>query len=448
MRETIYALTSLPPGPRNAALIRECLRSWRSAGLAVRAFNHPSEIPALARLYDVDFVPVSETTAAVFGRHFIPINAMVDWAVAQDAPALLINSDIALRMAEWELKRVRWLADGGLCYFVRYNHQGIPDHAWREPHGIDAFLFHGRDAVALPACFLSMGQPFWDYWLPYAFAQDGRPIYAVEYPAAFHRNHPTRWSGQNWQRCALEFARISGLLSGDASGEACLAMSARVREGFDRAKRSLPQRPPPIKEWVQQRFCDAGPKTFLELGAYRGDDTAWLAAIPGVTVHAFEPDPRNHPAPQPNVSLHRAAIAERDGAGSLILSREGWGREWTYSSSLKQPKNHLRQFPVTFGDAVEVDLVALDTFTRQHGLEVIDFIWADIQGAEGEMIRGGRETLARTRYLYTEYSDDEMYEGQPTLRDILAMLPDFRVLELWPDDVLLENRRLASEMRP
>ena len=53
-----------------------------------------------------------------------------------------------------------------------------------------------------------------------------------------------------------------------------------------------------------------------------------------------------------------------------------------------------------------------------------------------------RRTLQRTRYLYTEYSGDELYEGQATLAEILALLPDFRVLELWPEDVLLENRSL------
>jgi hypothetical protein len=59
------------------------------------------------------------------------------------------------------------------------------------------------------------------------------------------------------------------------------------------------------------------------------------------------------------------------------------------------------------------------------------------------MIRGGQRTLSRTRYLYTEYSDDELYEGQIGLRKILEMLPDFRVVELWQDDVLLQNTRLA-----
>jgi hypothetical protein len=97
---------------------------------------------------------------------------------------------------------------------------------------------------------------------------------------------------------------------------------------------------------------------------------------------------------------------------------------------------------VTFGESVPVQTITLDSLCEQHDIGIIDFVWADIQGAEGEMIRGGRAALARTRYLFTEYSDDEMYRGQPSLNEILAMLPTFRVLELWPDDVLLENQAL------
>jgi len=440
--EPIYALTSLPPKPESAGLVRDSIDSWRRAGLEVRAFNHPSEFAQLRKLYDVDLVPVERTTADVFGGHFVPIKAMLDWAAEQNAPALLVNADIQLGLEEWELKRLRWLSDGGLCYFVRYNHDGDPRRAERERYGIDAFLFHGRDVAETPDSFLSMGKPAWDYWLPHMFDARDLPVYAVEFPAGFHHNHTLRWSWDEWHKCAKEFARITGEMNDDQSFEACVAMFLRVRERFDRRRVALPQSPRPIRQWVQKTFRAPGPKTFLELGAHRGDDTAWMSKLPGVTIHAFEPDPRNNPKMRHNVTLHRAAVSDRDGRGLLTLSKEGWGQEWTHSSSIKRPKNHLQRFPVTFGEAVEVKLLTLDTFCRERGLGVIDFIWADIQGAEGEMIRGARQSLARTRYLYTEYSDEELYEGQATLREILEMLPGFRVLELWPDDVLLENTEL------
>ena len=194
-------------------------------------------------------------------------------------------------------------------------------------------------------------------------------------------------------------------------------MSWRVREAFEREKVSLSARPPAIREWVERRFGSEGTKVFLELGSHCGTDTAWMAALEGVRIHAFEPDPRNHQVARANVIPHRAAIADRDGRAPFILSQLGWGQEWTHSSSLKTPKNHLSRFPVTFGETIEVETVTLDSFHRKQGLGDIDFIWADIQGAEREMIRGGQECLARTRYLFTEYSDDELRGPGNTTRN-------------------------------
>lgn len=189
-----------------------------------------------------------------------------------------------------------------------------------------------------------------------------------------------------------------------------------------------------IKTWVHERFSDAGPKIFFELGAHVGEDTEWLAAIPGVTLHAFEPDPRNQVAPRANVVINRCAVGDRCGRAELVFS------EWTYSSSLRRPKNHLRKHPsVTFGGVTQVDVVTLDSYAQARGIGEIDFIWADVQGAEGDVIRGGRETLARTKYLYTEFSDEELYEGQVSLRELLAMLSDFRLVQNYETDVLLER---------
>ena len=440
----MYALTSLSPAPRHVEGQRAAVRTWAQAGLQVQSFNHPSEIDALASLYDVPFVPTARTSAHLFGRHLIPIKSILDWALTCGAPVMIINSDIELRLTPWELQRVRWASDGGLCCFVRYNHNGDTEHATREAYGFDAFLFSGRDAPMFPDSFLSMGQPFWDYWVPHAFASAGRRLTCVEFPAAFHRGHPGGWSWDSWHRCALEFARVTDTRCAGETLEACHVMASRVRQGFDRDRVSLPQRPMAIRDWVETTFNDSTPKTFLELGAHRGTDTAWLSRVPGVTIHAFEPDPRNEQPPLPNVVVHRAAIAGVDGRAEFLLSDRGWGQPWTHSSSLKRPKHHLQRYPVTFGQTIEVETVTLDSFSRRMGLSTVDFIWADIQGAEGDMVRGGHDALGRTHYLYTEYSDDELYEGQATLGDILAMLPDFRVVELWADDVLLENKTLRG----
>ena len=70
-----------------------------------------------------------------------------------------------------------------------------------------------------------------------------------------------------------------------------------------------------------------------------------------------------------------------------------------------------------------------------------------MQGAEGDLIKGGRETLANTRYFYTEYNNRELYEGQLGLRELLSLLPDFDVVQRYPHDVLLRNRCYATRTR-
>jgi FkbM family methyltransferase len=399
---------------------------------------------ALTSKYSVQLVPVDKTSVHVFGRHYIPINVMLEWAAARNTAVLIVNSDIELTLSPWELKRLRWLSDGGLCYFVRHNYDRDRGRTAAEPYGIDAFLLHGRDAHLFSESFLSMGQPFWDYWLPYTLAVHNRPIFSVEFRAALHRNHPRQWSWDKWHLCALEFDRSNKLLGADRSWNACMDMAVTIRRSFDANRTTIPPAPGDIRQWVQQSFGYPGRKLFLELGAHDGTDTAWMARLPGVTIHAFEPDPRNHPPEFPNVTVHRVAVAACDGHAPFVLSKDGWGRDWTYSSSIKTPKHHLQRYPVSFGDTIDVAAVSLDTFTRQYELGTIDFIWADIQGAEGDMVSGGLETLARTKYLYTEYSDDELYENQMPLCEILSILPDFRVVELWPDDVLLQNRKLTA----
>jgi len=437
------AMTSIPPSLSAIERTRRCLASWHAAGMRVVSFNHPTEIQLLSHYYDVDWVPVEDTSFPTFGRHYIPINTMLDWQVARSVEGLLINADIELALMPWELERIRRLSVGELCYLVRYNHHGDLKHAQREANGIDAFFVPAADACSLPRSFLSMGQPWWDYWLPHWFHSQNRPIYSVDFPAAFHLNHPQRWDWRQWQLCGLEWTRLSNASQGSDNTRSLANQGHTFRSNLERDRTPITERPFAIREWIEATFGQDIPKTILEVGAHVGTDTRWLAALPGATVHAIEPDPRNRQPEIPNVVQHRFAISDHDGVACLTQSVQGWGHNWTESSSLKRPKAHLQRYPVTFGGEVEVKTATLDSFCRQHSIDRIDLIWADIQGSEGEMIAGGKETLARTRYLYTEYSNSEMYECQIPLHEILNRLPNYKVVELWQDNVLLENQTMG-----
>jgi FkbM family methyltransferase len=119
---------------------------------------------------------------------------------------------------------------------------------------------------------------------------------------------------------------------------------------------------------------------------------------------------------------------------------------WDFSGSIRRPKNHLREHPwVKFDKIIAVRTCRLDDWCAETGIEEVDFIWMDVQGAEGDVIKGATRTLEKTRFLYTEYSNNELYAGQPSLKVLLAILPSFKIVAKYgrpgDGDVLLRNAK-------
>lgn len=199
----------------------------------------------------------------------------------------------------------------------------------------------------------------------------------------------------------------------------------------------------------------------LEIGANNGDHTVrFLKLFPRARIYAFEPDPRairkfKAQVSDPRARLFEMAIGAVDGEAEFHVSsglpenmpahkRAQYPEGWDLSGSLRAPKTHKIVWPwVKFEQTIAIPVKRLDTWAQENGVDRIDFIWADVQGAEGDLIAGGRAALARTRYFYTEYSDHEDYEGQPTLAQITEMLPNFNILRRYRMDVLLENLILS-----
>jgi FkbM family methyltransferase len=185
----------------------------------------------------------------------------------------------------------------------------------------------------------------------------------------------------------------------------------------------------------------------LEIGSNDGTDAVrFLDALPGARVICFEPDPRaiarwKTKVTHPRAELHEIAIGAAD--GTLTFHQSGGDKNpsmaegWDYSGSLRPPKKHLTKHPdVTFDQTIDVPVRSLDSWAAEAGIEAIDFIWADVQGGEKDLILGGGRTLANTRYIYTEYYDVEMYAGQWTFAEIAAALPGHKLIKKWDGDAL------------
>lgn len=179
----------------------------------------------------------------------------------------------------------------------------------------------------------------------------------------------------------------------------------------------------------------------IECGCHDGRDTEqFLAAFPECSLVCFEPDPRplyrhdppgffERIGPDFRVTLHQVAIGDHN--GTVLLTRSSgtppgdkWNtNDWDHSSSVCRPTGHRKTHPwCTFPTelAIPVTMAQLDLYTG--ALPRVDFVWADVQGAEKLLVRGGTHTLRRTRWFYTEFDDEEQYRGQPDLETLCLAL--------------------------
>jgi FkbM family methyltransferase len=197
----------------------------------------------------------------------------------------------------------------------------------------------------------------------------------------------------------------------------------------------------------------------IEIGCHFGTDTEEFRKFhPHARIVCFEPDPRNiEILKKRNIDkiceLHELAISNENGETSFYLSSgDSRGKsvdkilqehDWSCSSSLKKPTGHLKEHTwITFDNQAIVKTTRLDDVESLKNT-VIDFIWADVQGAEDLVFSGAIETLKRTRYVYTEYSDNELYEKQLNLQSIINLFgSDWEVIEIFRNDVLLKNKTL------
>jgi len=221
------------------------------------------------------------------------------------------------------------------------------------------------------------------------------------------------------------------------------------------------QRIPPIsyssisKELLRDCIGREDP-TILEIGSNDGSSTLWFFEVfEAPKVYCFEPDPRairrfnskvgNHT----NIKLFEIALSDRNGEIEFHQSSGHTKNKkvntkpngWDLSGSIRQPKDHLIRHPwVKFEKKIKVQTSTLDTWCNINGISNIDFIWMDVQGAEIDVFRGGKNSINKTRFIYTEYSNQELYKGQFNLKKLIEFLRNFEIVIRYPNDVLFRNK--------
>lgn len=156
-------------------------------------------------------------------------------------------------------------------------------------------------------------------------------------------------------------------------------------------------------------------RTVLDVGANVGRFVRKIRRVlPEATIYAFEPLAACHAtivgefAGDPRVRALNIALGDENGQTVIHHSAHS-----PASSLLPMSERHRRTYPHTAASSDETIRVRpLDAVAGELDIRPEVLVKMDVQGYEDRVIRGGRETLSRSRVLLMETSFVELYEGQ------------------------------------
>jgi FkbM family methyltransferase len=181
-----------------------------------------------------------------------------------------------------------------------------------------------------------------------------------------------------------------------------------------------------------------GPKSRLET-----HDTLGKLEYTGIEPDAEECAALNER--YPDHDFYSIAFAEHEGERTLYLTQM---RSW--SSLYKPNEDLLTQFNSYEGqgeveDTVTVDVNRVDAFCDSNSKR-FDFVQMDVQGSDGDVIRGADDTLSDIKGIEFETHFKPMYVGQNLIWDIQETLDAYGVTIIDIDPHSTPSGNAASEV--
>ena len=196
--------------------------------------------------------------------------------------------------------------------------------------------------------------------------------------------------------------------------------------------------------------------TFFEVGAYNGVNTfGFINNLHKLKktfkYYAFECDKRNIEKIKNNKALDvyrndfeliEKAVYSKSGVSDFYES-SGYlneSNEYDCCSSLMKPYKVNTVFPFIDFSLNKVETITLNEFCKNKGINKIDFLFVDIQGAEIEMMKAANEV--NINYVFLEKSVDELYAGSLLEKEMINYMINkgFKVVKIFEHDILFKWR--------
>jgi len=130
--------------------------------------------------------------------------------------------------------------------------------------------------------------------------------------------------------------------------------------------------------------------TVIDAGAWIGDYSAYAASKEAV-VYSFEPDTKLY-----ELLCKTKELNNVDGEERIFPVQKGLGSsecKMNLSIDSNAGEGNSLVFDRGSNETELIDVTTLDSFVKEHNLKRIDFIKADIEGAERDMLKGATHVL-------------------------------------------------------
>ena len=185
-------------------------------------------------------------------------------------------------------------------------------------------------------------------------------------------------------------------------------------------------------EWIG-RYTEGKDLVIFDIGACSFQDSNRFAdAYPDSKVYAFEVDPEVFATykelVRSNVVPINVAVGNYDGVGTFYPSTTNEGTRWIFSGSLMTPKirRGTEDECVTHKDlhfnmkGIDVEVRTFEFLCRNLGLEKVDVVHMDVQGAEYKVVQ--RMGKYKPKILFLEISEYETYDCESTQEELEDLL--------------------------
>ena len=185
-----------------------------------------------------------------------------------------------------------------------------------------------------------------------------------------------------------------------------------------------------FNSYLTQTFKNKEVEVIFDVGACHALESVELSKkYPNAKVYTFEANPVSYDVCLENtegydsITVINEAVNDYDGVCKFYpMDKEKTITTWEDgnqgASSLYRANGQYDFIEKYVQYEIEVPCTRLDTFCERNGIDKIDIIWMDLQGAELKALQSLGPLLDTVQIIHTELEMNPMYEGQCLFNDV------------------------------